>query len=211
MFALLRAGMVPGSSMGSFGHQWDDVPSLRNSARMGLPYSETQDMASDTDQEVLATRIDIGPREEQQDRAVSHINTDGSWVIAVFDGLGGHARGSEAAQAAADVLPQRISGREAMREALNTANDAVWALLPEKARVPRRFGAPFPGQHEPLTTIAVAAWTSVAGLQVAWVGDSVLFFVPLNDRMPGLHSQPHGSWDSHLLKRIAWVVLVMHR
>ena len=150
---------------------------------------------------VIASCTDIGPREVQQDRVIAHIHSDGSWVIAVFDGLGGHARGDEAAQAAADAFPTRIDGSAEMFAAIKTANAAVWNLLPEDSHVPRRMGLMhnWPARFEPLTTVAAAAWTPQSGLQTAWMGDSVLFFVPLRAGVPGAHSEPQGSWDSPLM------------
>ena len=131
-------------------------------------------------------------------RAIAQVNDDGSWVIAVFDGLGGHARGAEAAQAAADVFPTRIGGTAEMHAAVNAANDAVWALLPEDEHVERRMGLRhyWPATFEPMSTVAAAAWTPQSGLVTAWLGDSVLFFVPVRADTPGMHSEPHGPWDS---------------
>ena len=90
---------------------------------------------------VVASCTDIGPREVQQDRVIAHVHSDGSWVIAVFDGLGGHVRGDEAAQAAADAFPTRIDGSAEMSAAIKTANAAVWNLLPEDSHVPAQNGA----------------------------------------------------------------------
>ena len=149
----------------------------------------------------VASCVHIGPREVQQDRVIAHVHNDGSWVIAVFDGLGGHARGDEAAQAAADVFPTRIDGSGEMHSAIRTANAAVWNLLDEEGHAPNdmAFQRRWPGRHEPLTTVAAAAWTPQSGLQTAWMGDSVLFFVPLRAGVPGAHSEPQGSWDSPIM------------
>ena len=149
----------------------------------------------------VATLTDIGPREVQQDRAIAHIDGDGSWVVAVFDGLGGHDRGDEAAQAAADAFPARIDGPTEMNAAIAAANSAVWDLLPEDVHVPRTLGplSHWPAGFEPLTTAAAAAWTPHGGLQTAWLGDSVLFFVPMRPGVPGMHSEPQGSWDSPIM------------
>ena len=151
--------------------------------------------------DVVATLEHIGPRDTQQDRAIGHLNSDGSWVVAVFDGLGGHDRGDEAAQAAADALPARIDGRAEMHAAVRSANAAVWGLVPEPEHVPRRLGLHrnWPATFEPLKTLAAAAWTPQNGLRTAWLGDSVLFFVPIPADMPGMHSEPQGSWDSPIM------------
>ena len=142
----------------------------------------------------VAMRSDIGPRREQQDRAVAYSHSDGSWTIAVFDGLGGHARGADAAQAAAEAFPARIAGRAEMFAAMRAANTAVWGLIPDSRRRPRQ--TPWPDRSEPGTTAAAAAWTPEGGLQAAWMGDSVLFFVPVPAGAAGMHSTPQGSWDS---------------
>ena len=147
----------------------------------------------------VAALMDIGPREEQQDRAIAHVHEDGSWVVAVFDGLGGHARGDEAAQAAAAAFPNRIDGAVEMHTAVNASNDAVWALVSEDDHVSRKLGMRmhWPDRSEPLTTIAAAAWTPQSGLVTGWLGDSVMFFVPVKAGIPGMHSEPHGPWDSY--------------
>ena len=134
---------------------------------------------------------------------MTHLNDDGSWVIAVCDGLGGHDRGDEAAETAISTLPRRIAGEAEMAAAIQAANAAVWDLVAPDAHVLRKLGnrAYWPAKHEPQTTIAVAAWTSAEGLQTAWVGDSVLFFVPLDDSSPGVHSIPQGDWDSSIMDR----------
>ena len=86
--------------------------------------------------------MDVGPRAVQQDRSIAHLNEGGSWVVAVFDGLGGHDRGDEAAQAAADAFPERISSAAEMNDALVAANAAVWELVPEDEHVPPQDGIP---------------------------------------------------------------------
>lgn len=153
---------------------------------------------SSASEHLTATMQDIGPREEQQDRSVAYFNdSDRSWVIAVFDGLGGHAGGAEAAQAAADAIPARIGDAQEMIFAVQQANSAVRALGADKSKWEEN--SRFVWGLAPATTIAVAAWTPQNGLQAAWVGDSVLFFVPVKEGAPGLHSQPQGSWDSPVM------------
>ena len=147
----------------------------------------------------VAALTDIGPRSMQQDRAVAHLHSDGSWTIAVFDGLGGHERGDEAAHVAAEAFPARIGSRSEMHAAIRAANAAVWGLIPDGQHLPRKLGMPSPGRFEPLTTVAAAAWTPKDGLRTAWMGDSVLFFVPVRAGVAGMHSEPQGSWDSPLM------------
>ncbi|WP_419915498.1 protein phosphatase 2C domain-containing protein [Candidatus Poriferisodalis sp.] len=115
------------------------------------------------------------------------MNGDRSWVLAVADGLGGHPFGDEAAQAAVDALPERISSPAEMEAAFDAANAAAWALHPE-------MRSPSEGVSSviALTTLVVAAWTPPSGLLVSWVGDSMAFLVPIAGG-PGWHSTPHGG------------------
>ncbi len=80
----------------------------------------TADLITDT-----ATRPEIGSRDRQEDRIRAAENDDGSSVIAVADGLGGHPLGDEAAQAAIDTLPERIATVAEMTAALDAANAAA--------------------------------------------------------------------------------------
>ena len=68
--------------------------------------------------------------------------------MAVADGLGGHDRGAEAAEAAIADSPRRVESTDAMWEAFIAAADGVAALY-------------------------VAAWTPPGGLVVGWMGDVV--------------------------------------
>ena len=135
----------------------------------------------------IATRCEVGPRDRQEDRVRTVVNSDGSWMLAVADGLGGHPFGDAAAQAAVDALPERISSPAEMEAAFDAANAAAWALHPE-------MRSPSEGVSSviALTTLVVAAWTPQSGLLVSWVGDSMAFLVPIA-RGPGWHSTPHGG------------------
>lgn len=135
----------------------------------------------------VATRTDVGPRDRQEDRVWAVVNADGSWVMAVADGLGGHPFGDEAAQAAVDALADRIENTAQMTAAFNAANEAARALHPE-------MRAPNEGVSSmiALTTLVVAAWTPQGGLLVSWIGDSMAFLVPLGGG-PGWHGAPHGD------------------
>ena len=134
----------------------------------------------------IATRTDIGTRDRQEDRVRAVVNPDGSWVMAVADGLGGHPFGDEAAQAAVDVLPARIGSTAEIEAAFGAANAAAWGLHPEMR------AADEDESMIALTTLVVAAWTRQGGLLVSWVGDSFGFVVPLGGGA-GWHSKPHND------------------
>ena len=63
---------------------------------------------------------DVGPREENQDRAVAHVHGDGSRLAAVADGMGGQTRGREAAIAASRGFPSRIRTVDGIAAAVAT-------------------------------------------------------------------------------------------
>ncbi|WP_420443150.1 PP2C family protein-serine/threonine phosphatase [Candidatus Poriferisodalis sp.] len=134
----------------------------------------------------IATRTDIGTRDRQEDRVRAVTNADGSWVMAVADGLGGHPFGDEAAQAAVDALPARIGSTAEMEAAFNATNAAAWGLHPEMRTADERESM------IALTTLVVAAWTPQGGLLLSWIGDSYGFVVPLGGG-PGWHSKPHND------------------
>ena len=135
----------------------------------------------------IATHAEVGPRDRQEDRVRVVVSPDGSWVVAVADGLGGHPFGDEAAQAAVDALPGRIADSVEVVRAFDAANAAAWALHPE-------LRSPDEGLSSviALTTLVVAAWTPEGGLLVSWVGDSMAFLVPIGGGA-GWHSTPHGG------------------
>ncbi len=119
----------------------------------------------------VAAVSDIGPREVNEDRSMAVISPDdGSWVIAVADGLGGHVRGDEAAQAAVEGLPSRIAGADEMAVAFGEANERVLALNDPEMRHKN-----LPLFMFPMSTLCVAAWTPDGGLLIGWMGDTLPF------------------------------------
>ena len=76
---------------------------------------------------------DTGPRHVNADRFfTSQSPGDGSWVIAVADGVGGHPEAPDAAAAAVESLPERIGSLDAMRDAFVVAADRVAAMAPSR-------------------------------------------------------------------------------
>ena len=119
----------------------------------------------------VAAVSDIGPREVNEDRSLAVISDDdGSWVIAVADGLGGHTRGDEAAQAAVECLPKRIVSADEMAVAFGEANERVLALTG-----PAAWQKNLPLFMYPMSTLCVAAWTPEGGLLIGWMGDTLPF------------------------------------
>ena len=116
----------------------------------------------------VAGRSVAGPRHANEDRYSTYLDpAEGSWVVAVADGLGGHDRGAEAAEAAIADSPRRVESTDAMWEAFIAAADGVAALAPPgatPATEPRRC---------PMAALYVAAWTPPGGLVVGWMGDVV--------------------------------------
>ena len=143
---------------------------------------------------------DTGPRSVNADRFfTSRSPVDGSWVIAVADGVGGHPQAPDAAAAAVQGLPERIDSLDAMRDAFVAAATRVAALAPSWDDFMDDERAEF-GNDEvfdvlsnklwmieslshrhtascPLCTLCVAAWTPTGGLLVASMGDTLAFEV----------------------------------
>ena len=166
---------------------------------------------------------DTGPQDVNADRFVaSQAACDGSWVIAVADGVGGHPHAPDAAAAAVGVLPERIDSLDAMRGAFAAAADQVAAMAPppedssaaERARLGDtvygltvRSGASANRYVAscPLCTLCVAAWTPTGGLLVASMGDTLAFEVrwppsglPWRRLIAEPHRRPRRGLSSYL-------------
>ena len=120
----------------------------------------------------VAALTDIGPREVNEDRMFTTLSDDGAWVIAVADGLGGHPRGDEAAQAAIEGLPERIGSEAEMGSVFVEANERVLALSG-----PGRRNRRAPLSTLPMSTLCMATWTQEGGLLIGWMGDTLPFAV----------------------------------
>ena len=155
------------------------------------PVSPPGPLTAATHSADVSTLIAQGPRERQEDAvSAASDDSDGSWVIAVADGVGGVAGGELAAPAALGAVPGRISSDEEMLDAFAAANAAVRGLAPPESPYDDDEDLPGIWGAEPVTTLAVAAWTPAGGLVAASVGDSMVFAVPLQPGR-GWHSDTH--------------------
>ncbi len=121
----------------------------------------------------VAAVTDTGPREVNEDSMFTAVSDDGAWVIAVADGLGGHARGDEASQAAVLGLPERIESAADLATVFAEANERVIEL----SRALREGNPWVPPHRIPMSTLCVAAWTPEGGLLIGWMGDTMPFAV----------------------------------
>lgn len=166
----------------------------------------------------VAAVTDTGPRHVNADRfVVSGPADDGSWVIAVADGVGFHPEAPDAAETAVESLPERIGSLDAMFDAFVVAADRVAAMAPshedfeaaERAELGDtvadlmvRSGASANRYVAscPLSTLCVAVWTPTGGLLVASAGDTLAFEVrwppsgtPWRRLIAEPHRQPPGA------------------
>ena len=142
----------------------------------------------------LASLTEVGERSAQCDAVRAEGNPDGSWMIAVADGTGSGIGAEQVASTAITALPRRITSDGEMLAAFVAANAAARSVGPDDA--PYRLDEDMVpiSSREPETTLAVAAWTPEGGLHAAWVGDTMVFVVPL-DGGRGWHGPPHSMRD----------------
>ena len=139
----------------------------------------------------------IGPRKENQDRSFSSLTEDDHWVLAVADGLGGHARGAEAAQAAIGAVEDATDAGVApgdhdwLRSLFGDAGSRVEALARDGAQSVRDI---------PMSTLAAATlFPDGSGATVAWLGDTMGFVLHIEEghvvgRQIGFgHNDPRGG------------------
>jgi serine/threonine protein phosphatase PrpC len=99
-------------------------------------------------------RMRLGARDEQQDAAYV-----GPGVVAVADGMGGHARGADASRIALEAFAVAVEGGATLEEAVKRADAAVRSLSDGRS------------SRAPGTTL-VAARLVGATVQGVWSGDS---------------------------------------
>jgi protein phosphatase len=121
-----------------------------------------------------AFRTDPGrdPEKQTNEDACGYRQTRFGHLAVVCDGMGGHLYGKEASEAAIaaifetfDHADANATAKETLRQAIERANDRVWALAPAEARDAR------PGS----TVVALLLHSD--GTEIAHVGDSRCYLV----------------------------------
>ena len=107
----------------------------------------------------LATESIAGLRPYQEDAVLSQTLSDGRILLAVADGMGGHAAGEVASALALETLVGAVEDGQALDEAFRLANEQVY----EKAKEPGKQG---------MGTTLVAMLLDDDGYALANVGDS---------------------------------------
>lgn len=111
-------------------------------------------------------------RERNEDRTAVSV-ADGAALLAVFDGMGGHSNGAEAAQRGCDVLTQRFAAQ--VKPLLDPLGFLALALAAAHEQVVA-LGSDLPLDRRPRATCAVALVQD----SVAWcvhAGDSRLYLL----------------------------------
>jgi len=112
----------------------------------------------------LATESIAGQRPYQEDAVVTEVLSDGRTLVAVADGMGGHAAGEVASALALETLVEALQKGVAMDEAFRMANRAVHL----KSREPGKQG---------MGTTMVAMVLDDTQYQIANVGDSRAYHI----------------------------------
>lgn len=111
------------------------------------------------DQPRLAIESIAGLRPYQEDAVLAETLEDGRVLVAVADGMGGHAAGEIASAIALETLVEAIQEGRSLAEAFSLAN----ARVHDRAREPGQKG---------MGTTLVAALVDDVGIHLANVGDS---------------------------------------
>lgn len=112
----------------------------------------------------LATSSIGGERSYQEDSVLTEVLSDGRTLVAVADGMGGHAAGDVASSLAVEALVEGLEEGRALDEAFHLANERVWT----EAREPEKEG---------MGTTLVAMLLDGDAYRVANVGDSRAYLV----------------------------------
>lgn len=119
----------------------------------------------------LATESVAGLRPYQEDSVITETLSDGRILVAVADGMGGHAAGEVASALALETLVASLEADQSLGEAFRLANRAVHA----KSREPGKQG---------MGTTMVAMLLAEDGFQMANVGDSRGYFLSGDEIRP---------------------------
>ncbi|MFC1575562.1 protein phosphatase 2C domain-containing protein [Gemmatimonadota bacterium] len=107
----------------------------------------------------LAKESIAGQRPYQEDAVLTETLSDGRTLVAVADGMGGHAAGEVASALALETLTEALEGGQSLTDAFTLANQRVF----DKAKEPGKQG---------MGTTLVAMVIDGAEFTVANVGDS---------------------------------------
>jgi len=112
----------------------------------------------------LAVESIAGKRPYQEDSVLAESLSDGRTLVAVADGMGGHAAGEVASALALETLVQAVNEKQDLGEAFRLANQRVHRMASE------------PGKQGMGTTL-VAVLVEGSEFSVANVGDSRVYFI----------------------------------
>lgn len=112
----------------------------------------------------LATKSIGGERDYQEDSVLTEELSDGRTLVAVADGMGGHAAGDVASSLAVEALVDGLEEDRSLDESFHLANERVWA----EAQEPDKKG---------MGTTLTAMLLDGGSYQLANVGDSRAYLV----------------------------------